>query len=493
MDKMLTALTIIAGFLILCQWYVFVRVRDYLFERHAPVSRRIAYPVLGLIGACNLAVLVLISDSVLFPADTFRQKAASVAFFSYLGVVLLLCLFFLLLGLLRRALNLKDALLMSPASVREGSDLLRKCERGSVISPWKAAAHESAAGMKSEERPSECPANSETAEHSGIPRRDPVLTRRKFFKWSTAVGIVTVGGICMEAVSEAFQPPVVEEFDLFNPHLQGLRDPVSLIHITDFHFGMFLNSDDLEILVKTVNSLPGDAVIITGDVFHSPMTPVEAAVPVLSGLKERRLGNFAVMGNHDFYAGERRSVEALRNSKLTLLRNRWITFREGDAVIHLGGIDDPMVNWAWGGEFPRFPRFMADAPGTPGMRIVLSHRPSVLPVAAQHAIDFVLSGHIHGGQIILSPGRPELGVSLARLVSPFTHGWYRRGDSHMYLNRGIGLTFVPWRINCPAEIAVFHLRPDGERNGPVRRSSARIPSGSLNCPTVMGRITHRGT
>jgi uncharacterized protein len=392
--------------------------------------------------------------------------------------VLLLCLFFLLLGLLRRALNLKDTLLMSPASAREGSDLLRKCQRGSVTSPWKGTTHDSTTGMKSGEGQPECRSDSATAENSGIPHHDPLLSRRKFFKWSTAVGIVTVGGIGLEAVSEAYQPPVVEEFDLFNPRLRGLRDPVSLIHITDFHFGMFMNSADLETLVKTVNSLPGDALIITGDVFHSPLTPVEAAVPVLSRLKERRLGNFVVMGNHDFYAGERRSVDALRNSKLTLLRNQWITFKEGHAVIHLGGIDDPMVNWAWGSEFPRFPRFMADAPGTPGMRIVLSHRPSVLPVAAQYAIDFVLSGHIHGGQIILSPGRPEIGVSLARLVSPFTHGWYSRGDSHMYLNRGIGLTFVPWRINCPPEIAVFHLHPDGERNGPVRRSGSGSAPGA---------------
>ncbi len=466
---MLIALTIIAGFLILCQWYVFVRVRDYLFEKHVPVSRKVAYPVLGLIGVFNLAALILIFDSVLFPVDTFRQKVASVAFFSYLGVVLLLCLFFLLLGLLWHVLKLKDALLTTTSNGRKDSEFLRNCERGSVTSPWRRPTQESPAGKEAEKPLPECQADPAAPETPRIGNNGPSLSRRKFFKWSTAAGIVAVAGVGMEAIADAYRPPVIEEFDLFNPQLDGLREPVSLIQITDFHFGMFLESDDLETLVRTVNKLPGDAVFITGDVFHSPLTPVETAVPVLRGLKERRLGNFAVMGNHDFYAGERRCVDALRSSKLTLLRNKWITFKEGDAAIHLGGIDDPMVNWIWGKEFPDFPRFMAGAPGTPGMRILLSHRPSVLPVAARHGIDFVLSGHIHGGQIILSPGGPERGVSLARLVSPFTHGWYRRGGSHMYLNRGIGLTFVPWRLNCPPEIAVFHLRPDGERKGPVRK------------------------
>ena len=470
---MLIALTIIASFLILCQWYVFQRVREYLFEKHAPVSRKVAYSVLALIGTLNLAALVLITDSGLFPVDTFRQKAASVAFFSYLGIILLLGAFFLFLGLLWHTLHLKDALLTSPSCPRTGSGLLRRCQRGSVSSPWQRRAQESPGGGEAEKNLPEPRSDSKVGEGSRSQRTSPPLSRRKFFKWSTAAGIVAVVGSGLEAVSEAYQPPIIEEFDVFNPRLAGLREPVTIVHVTDFHYGMFLNSADLEKLVERVNAIPGDAVIITGDVFHSPMTPVESAVPLLRGLKERRLGNFAVMGNHDFYAGERRCADAMRSGKLTLLRNKWITFKERDATIHLGGIDDPMVNWIWGKAFPTFPRFMAEAPRTPGLRILLSHRPSVLPIAAQHEIDFVLSGHIHGGQIILSPGGPELGVSLARVVSPFTHGWYRRGASHMYLNRGVGLTFVPWRINCPSEIAVFHLRSDGDRDGPVRRRTRR--------------------
>jgi predicted MPP superfamily phosphohydrolase len=220
---------------------------------------------------------------------------------------------------------------------------------------------------------------------------------------------------------------------------------------------MFLGSPELERLVQLVNALEGDAVLITGDVFHSPLTRVELATPILKKLKPRRLGNFAVLGNHDFYTGESLAAQSLKDSGLTLLRHQWISFREGSANIHLGGIDDPMVNWVWGSQFPKFEGFMAKAPTTPGMRILLSHRPSVLPIASQAGIDFVLSGHIHGGQIIFPyPGR-DRGLSIARVASPFTHGWYRIGKSRMYLNRGIGLTFAPWRINCPAEITLFHL------------------------------------
>jgi predicted MPP superfamily phosphohydrolase len=93
------------------------------------------------------------------------------------------------------------------------------------------------------------------------------------------------------------------------------------------------------------------------------------------------------------------------------------------------------------------------------VRILLSHRPSILEVASVAGFDLVLAGHIHGGQIIVPVPGSVRGVSLAAIASRYTHGWYRHGDCRMYLNRGAGLTFVPFRVNCPPEIAVFRLMP----------------------------------
>ena len=297
----------------------------------------------------------------------------------------------------------------------------------------------------------------------------PSPTRRAFLKWTTAAGLVAAASYAGQGIAGAYARPIIDQFDLFHPELDGLTRPLTFIQITDFHFGMFLGSPELERVVRLVNALDGDALFITGDVFHSPLTPVEHTTPILKKLKPRRLGNFAVLGNHDFYTGEWLVVQSLKQSGISLLRNQWVSFREGGSDIHLGGIDDPMVNWVWGAKFPGFRGFLDKAPSSSGMRILLSHRPSVLPIASQAGMDFVLSGHIHGGQIIFPyPGR-DSGLSIARVASPFTHGWYRVGNSRMYLNRGIGLTFVPWRINCPPEIAVFHLHPAGDGQARVQK------------------------
>ncbi len=77
------------------------------------------------------------------------------------------------------------------------------------------------------------------------------------------------------------------------------------------------------------------------------MSPIEIATPTLKKLKARRFGNFVVMGNHDFYAGEWRSVESFKQSGLILFAEPVDVVRGGDGQIHIGGIDDPMVNWLW--------------------------------------------------------------------------------------------------------------------------------------------------
>ena len=107
MDRVLLFLSALAALFILCQWFVFVSVRKYLFQRYNPVSRKVAYSVLGLLGLANLLALKSAYD--LFSPDSWENLAASVAYFSYLGCVLILCLFFLALGGVSQVLRLKDA------------------------------------------------------------------------------------------------------------------------------------------------------------------------------------------------------------------------------------------------------------------------------------------------------------------------------------------------------------------------------------------------
>ncbi|MGC8603706.1 MAG: metallophosphoesterase [Desulfomonilaceae bacterium] len=293
---------------------------------------------------------------------------------------------------------------------------------------------------------------------------DSTMSRRSFMRYTASGGALAIVGMGLHGLDEAYEPPKADLIEISNSALEGLTRPIDIIQITDLHYGMFYSNSNLEALVSKLNSINGDAVVITGDIFHSPSSPVESAVPYLRQLRPRRWGNFAILGNHDFYAGVRRCVKAIRDSGLRLLRNEWITFREDGANIHMGGIDDPQVNWLTGKEIPNFGPFIKKKPVDPGFLLLLSHRPVVFPLAVKANVQLTLSGHTHGGQITFpAPGvtRPW---SVAGLVSPYTLGMYKSQNCQMYLNRGVGLTFIPVRINCPPEIAVIRLTASGKNS-----------------------------
>jgi hypothetical protein len=289
------------------------------------------------------------------------------------------------------------------------------------------------------------------------------MPRRTFLRTTTAAAAVSVGGLTTAGVASAYSDPLVTEYDVEHHRLNGLKRPFSIIHVTDFHIGSLFNFDNLARLIERLNEVPGDMVVITGDIFHSRRTNVKKAIPVLSQLRPRDFGAYAVMGNHDFYTGENKSVNALLESGISVIRNAWKTLKIDDCSIHLGGVDDPATNWLTGTEFPHFPHLMKHRPKESGFGLLLSHRPNILPLAAAEDIDLVLAGHVHGGQVVLPTPGVRAGVSIADLISDYISGWYTEGRCKMYLNRGIGLTFIPWRVNCPPEITLLKLKPAGEK------------------------------
>ena len=91
--------------------------------------------------------------------------------------------------------------------------------------------------------------------------------------------------------------------------------------------------------------------------------------------------------------------------------------------------------------------------GAEGTVLLLAHDPRRLAEAASLKVPAVLSGHTHGGQIVL----PGVGA-LARRSFPVLSGLGQQGDTSIFVSRGIGTIYVPVRINCPPEVALLTLR-----------------------------------
>lgn len=254
----------------------------------------------------------------------------------------------------------------------------------------------------------------------------------------------------------------VEHFDLPLNGLSSSLSQLSVVHLTDIHAGPFMPAEELAEYVEAVNRLRPDVIALTGDFVSTRAEEAELCISALAGLKAR-YGVFACLGNHDVYAGvEEELTRLFESSGVRMLRNDAVSLRVGDTVVNVLGIDDLRI----GG--PDLDRALALERQRPGeIRLLLSHRPEVFPRAWRKGVEVVLSGHYHGGQVKLGAS-PE-SLSLARLLTPYAEGLFRLSrratasprearDSVLFVGRGIGITGLPIRVNCPPQIAHLTLK-----------------------------------
>jgi predicted MPP superfamily phosphohydrolase len=258
------------------------------------------------------------------------------------------------------------------------------------------------------------------------------------------------------------------EVERFKIHVTGLPpalSPLTVVQLTDIHVGPFMSGERLRTYVRAVNRLDPDLIALTGDFVAGAQEEAAPCVEALAGLRAR-YGIFACLGNHDLSAGVAAELSALFASVgIRMLVNDAATVVVRGSRIALLGIDDLAEGDA---DLPT--AVTAAEAASPELKILLSHRPEIFRSAAENGIDLVVAGHYHGGQIKLLP-QPQA-LSIARFMTPFPEGVFRlpasadeRGNerraSNLFVGRGIGITGLPIRINCPPQIA--HLMLEGDK------------------------------
>lgn len=190
-------------------------------------------------------------------------------------------------------------------------------------------------------------------------------------------------------------------------------DGLCIAQLSDVHAGLAMRERDLEEAVRLLRRARPDLIVLTGDlVDHDP-----AYLPDVGRLARRvvdiqpRFGVFAVLGNHDYYAGAERVLEVLRRGGVTTLRNDGVRIVDGGRGLGLAGVDDVSAARYAPGHAPDLSRALA--PLDPeDARVLLCYDPVQFTESAG-SIDLQLSGHTHGGQ--------PLGGVAAEILFP--HGY----------------------------------------------------------------------
>jgi uncharacterized protein len=233
------------------------------------------------------------------------------------------------------------------------------------------------------------------------------------------------------------------------PELDGFR----LLHLSDLHLGtVSLAGAVLDRAVAWATEARPDLVAITGDlVTHrrgkEKLREALAALPVRHGI-------VAVLGNHDVDDARDpfarpADVADLESAGAVLLRDDARSVDHDGARVQVVGVDPASYRRGTSRPAERADR---DA----GLRILLSHFPDVVRRLPTGVFHLVLAGHYHGGQICVPS--PWGKIRLKDLRGTFPEGLYDVRGGTLYVSRGLGTSFVPFRLLARPEATLVTLR-----------------------------------
>lgn len=229
------------------------------------------------------------------------------------------------------------------------------------------------------------------------------------------------------------------------PALDGFRIGM----ITDVHHSATVPPDDVVRAVSMLQEASPDLIVLGGDyVSFRDRSYIGPVAELLAPLAHAPHGSFAVLGNHD---DDREMPAALAGKGFTVLKDQRTELTIRGERVDLAGIR------FWTRTIGEISKVLR---GTGGTTLLLAHDPRRLLEAASLDVQLVLSGHTHGGQVIV----PAVGAIIGRKF-PVLAGLAERENTSLFVSRGVGTVYVPIRINCPPDVAVLTLRPTA---GPSR-------------------------
>jgi uncharacterized protein len=275
------------------------------------------------------------------------------------------------------------------------------------------------------------------------------MNRRKFLRILSAGLLTAAGGqAAYSSIVEPYQYQVTQQQILLARLGRGL-DGLRAAQVSDLHINSWFNRTHLEHVVDLVLAQKTDLVFITGDFLthgqdrelsfqelYPPLRRLASSLPV-----------FSVLGNHDYYDRSSRPLMSLLKEIGVLdVTNSMQTYERGGDTLNIAGVGTYTTHTM------RLD-LVDDLVPQDAAAILLAHEPDIVRFTRKLGkFGMQISGHSHGGQISL----PLIGpIELPEEGTKYPAGLYSLGDILLYTNRGVGMTHLPIRMNCPPEITVY--------------------------------------
>jgi predicted MPP superfamily phosphohydrolase len=246
------------------------------------------------------------------------------------------------------------------------------------------------------------------------------------------------------SIDNQFYDLEVVEYDLYLPHWPKAFSGLSLVQLSDIHYGKYTHKDYLRMVCEEAKKLKPDLFAFTGD-FVSHFKDIAPMRRVLKGFKAP-LGVYALLGNHDHWAGAAEMRKVLEDDGIRVFQNEVVYLKRKGKTLALLGADD-----YWEGKKDMTPLLQAKGDA----KILLAHQPDHFYLAKKLRANLQISGHCHGGQICFPLIGPLIVPSLKG--RKFAGGFLRQEETTLFIHRGIG-GFPPLRTLCRPQVVKLVLK-----------------------------------
>jgi predicted MPP superfamily phosphohydrolase len=268
--------------------------------------------------------------------------------------------------------------------------------------------------------------------------------RRAFFRRSLDITALTVAAsVNVKAMDNARNIQV----ETVNINIKNLLKPYTIIQLSDIHIGGLIDQDFISNLVKKVNSLNPDIIVITGDLVDTNLFYAKEALDELKNLKSK-YGNYFIIGNHEYFHNVTDIIKYVNSLNIKTLENENVYIGEEDFGFNLAGVYD-IMGYRVNAYVPNLKKAL-DGKMANNPTILLAHQPKFVEEVKD--VDLVLSGHTHGGQIF--PFN-----FLVKLQQPYVKGLHQHNEkTQIYVNKGTGFWGPPMRLGASSEISQIKLQ-----------------------------------
>lgn len=246
----------------------------------------------------------------------------------------------------------------------------------------------------------------------------------------------------------------VKEYAVIDSLLPSNFYGLKIIQISDIHYKVTTTKDDLENMVKEINLLKPDIVILSGDIFDSNIkyddNDYKDITKILKSI-DYTISKYAIKGEEDLDMSSWETI--INDSDFINLNNSYeFIYNEGIEPILLVGISS---NYNENHIRKDIERIYKEIQTEYKYSILVLHEPDFINEIDYNRFNLILAGHSHNGQIVL----PYIGgIIKDKYSKEYYDNYYEFNNTKLYISSGIGTSKYKFRFLNKPSINLYRLR-----------------------------------